>query len=112
MVQGTVICGGFVPSSLWLWVNAGTPLARSTHSGALGIDSLPGRWLSLLINPDLCLFFKLKERVSGIWRDPPKGVEAVRQYVIKPSPAGKRVLSRSGLRGGILAASVLACDFI
>jgi hypothetical protein len=30
---------------LWGRVNAAIPLARSTHSGALGIDSLLGRWL-------------------------------------------------------------------
>jgi hypothetical protein len=39
LIQGTVICAGFVPALLWGWVNAGTPLARSSHSGALGIDS-------------------------------------------------------------------------
>jgi hypothetical protein len=51
-----------------------------------------GSGTSLLINPDLWLFFKLEEKASGIWWDPPKGVEAVRQHV-------KRVLSRRGLRG-------------
>ena len=39
---------------------------------------------SLLINPDLWLFLKLEEKASGIWWDPSKGVEAVRQHVIEP----------------------------
>jgi hypothetical protein len=43
-----------------------------------------GSGTSLLINPDLWLFFKLEEKTSGIWRDPPKGVEVVRQHVIEP----------------------------
>ena len=38
----------------------------------------------LFINPDLLLFFKLEEKPanSGIWWDPPKGIEAVWQRVI------------------------------
>jgi len=43
-----------------------------------------GAGTSLLINPDLWLFLKLEEKASGIWWDPPKGVEAVRQHVIEP----------------------------
>jgi hypothetical protein len=31
-----------------------------------------GSGTSLLINPDLWLFFKLEEKTSGIWWDPPK----------------------------------------
>ena len=37
-----------MPALLWDCVNVSMPLARSTHSGALGIDSLPGRWLPAL----------------------------------------------------------------
>jgi hypothetical protein len=44
-----------------------------------------GLGTSLLINPDLWLFFWLEEKTSGIWWDPPKGVEAVRQHVMEPS---------------------------
>jgi len=43
-----------------------------------------GSGTSLVINPDLWLFFELEEKTSGIWWDPPKGVEVVRQHVIKP----------------------------
>jgi hypothetical protein len=39
--------------------------------------------LSLLINPELWLFFKLEEKAPGIWWDPPKGIEAIRQQAIE-----------------------------
>ena len=52
LMQGTVICAGFVPALLRGWVNAGVPLARSTHSGALGIDSLPGALVAGLATLD------------------------------------------------------------
>jgi hypothetical protein len=42
-----------------------------------------GSGTSLLINPDLWLFFKLEEKASCIWWGPPKGIEAVRQHVIE-----------------------------
>jgi hypothetical protein len=38
---------------------------------------------TLLINPDLWLFFKLEEKASGIWWEPPKGIDVVRQHVIE-----------------------------
>ena len=44
-----------------------------------------GSGTSLLINPDLWLFFKLEEKTSGIWWDPPKGVEAVRHLWLLPA---------------------------
>jgi hypothetical protein len=39
----------------------------------------------LVVNPDLWFFFKLEETTpnSGIWWDPPKGIEAMRQRVIE-----------------------------
>lgn len=36
----------------------------------------------LFINPDILLFFELEEKSSGIWWDPRRGVEAIRQRVI------------------------------
>jgi len=43
--------------------------------------------LQLFINPDLWLFFELEEKTcgSGVWWDPRRGVEALRQRVIEQS---------------------------
>ena len=56
-----------------------SPFHRSEHSFAsaafqpLVFCNPTGSGTSLLINPDLWLFFKLEEKASGIWWDPPQG---------------------------------------
>ena len=51
---------------------------------------------SLLINPDLWLYFRLEEKAPGIWWDPPKGIEA-RLYCNRQLSRERWKSLRSGL---------------